>query len=212
MEPTMPTYTAEFRTDADYATRAFKARSPQDALKKARAFYEKHAEELIFESFDGGHHVTDIALRDADGNQVALWQDDELRLRLAAGDMLEALELCVDCLTDLARLDDGTPSISALNQARAAIARAKPETVAAAILGTAQPLPPDPEKRNGDRAEWAAAALRQFQCATGCDYEDSLGDLLCDLMHWSERKNFDFEAALYRACGHYEAEAPGGQR
>ena len=208
----MPTYTAEFRTDADYATHAFKARSPQDALKKARAFSDERTEELIFERYDGGHPVNEIAVRDMNGNQVALWQDDELRLRLAAGDMLEALELCVDCLADLARLDDGTPSISALNQARAAIARAKPETVAAAIVGTAQPLPPDPEKLNGDRAEWAAAALRQFQCATGCDYEDSLGDLLCDLMHWSDRNNFDFEAALCRARGHYEAETAGGQR
>jgi hypothetical protein len=43
-------------------------------------------------------------------------------------DLLEALELCVDCLTDLSRLDDGTPSISALDQARAAIAKAKPPT------------------------------------------------------------------------------------
>lgn len=34
----MPTYTAEFRTDADHASRALKARSPQDALRKARAF------------------------------------------------------------------------------------------------------------------------------------------------------------------------------
>jgi hypothetical protein len=42
----------------------------------------------------------------------------------AHSDMLEALELCVDCLADLARLDDGTPSISALNMARAAIAKA----------------------------------------------------------------------------------------
>lgn len=117
----MPTYTAEFRTDADYASCAFKARSPQVALKQARAFYDERTEELIFERYDDGHPVNEIALRDADGNQVALWQDDDLRLRLAAADMLEALELCVDCLADLARLDDGTPSISALKQARAAI-------------------------------------------------------------------------------------------
>lgn len=108
-------------------------------------------------------------------------------------------------------IDDGSPSISALTQARAAIARAKPETVAAPTVETAQPLPPDPEKMNGDRAEWAAAALRQFQCATGCDYEDSLGDLLCDLMHGSDSNNFDFEAALCRARVHYEAETAGGQ-
>ena len=207
----MPTYTAEFRTDADYAYRAFNARSPQDALKQARASLDDCTEELFFERYDDTHTVNEIALRDADGNQVALWQDDELRLRLAASDMLEALELCVDCLADLARLDDGTPSINALNQARAAIARAKPETVAATIVGTAQPLPPDPEKMNDDRTEWAAAALRQFKRATGCDYEDSLGDLLSDLMHWADRNNFDFEAALCRARGHYEAETAGGQ-
>jgi hypothetical protein len=68
-------------------------------------------------------------------------------------------------------------------------------------------LSPEPERMNDDRARWAAAALRQFQCATGSDYEDSLGDLLGDLMHWSDRNNFDFEAALFRARGHYRAEA-----
>jgi hypothetical protein len=67
-------------------------------------------------------------------------------------------------------------------------------------------LPPDPDDQNDDRASWAAVALRQFQCATGADYEDALGDLLCDLMHWSDRNNFDFELALERARGHYEAE------
>lgn len=206
----MPTYTAEFRTDADYATHDFSARSPQEALKKARAFSDERPEDQIFESYDGAHPVNEITVRDIKGHEVALWQDDELRLRLAAADMLEALELCVDCLTDLARLDDGTPSISALTQARAAIARAKPETVDATIVGTARPLPPGPEKMNGDRTEGAAAALRQFQRATGCDYEDSLGDLLSDLMHWTDRNNFDFKAALCRARGHYEAETAGG--
>jgi len=68
------------------------------------------------------------------------------------------------------------------------------------------PLPPDPEEMNDDRAQWAGAALREFQRITGCDREDALGDLLCDLMHWSDRKNFDFDAALCRARCHYEAE------
>jgi hypothetical protein len=36
--------------------------------------------------------------------------------------------------------------------------------------------------------------------------KSSLGDLLCDLMHWADRNNFDFEVALIRAQGHYEAE------
>jgi hypothetical protein len=67
-------------------------------------------------------------------------------------------------------------------------------------------LPPDPEKMNGNRAEWAGAAIRHFQCCTGTDIDDALCDLLCDLMHWADRNDFDFEAQLRRASMHYEAE------
>jgi hypothetical protein len=67
-------------------------------------------------------------------------------------------------------------------------------------------LPPDPEGMNESRAEWAADALRRFQLTTGTDDEDAPGDLLCDLMHWCDRNNFDFEASLDRANMHYAAE------
>lgn len=70
-------------------------------------------------------------------------------------------------------------------------------------------LPPDPEGMNDKRAGWAATALKAFQDETGADDEDALGDLLGDLMHWCDRHNFDFEAALERARGHYEAETAG---
>jgi hypothetical protein len=70
-------------------------------------------------------------------------------------------------------------------------------------------LPPDPENMNGDRAKWARAALRTFRKATGADVEEALGDLLADLMHWSDRNSFDFDAALERARTHYEAETAG---
>ena len=56
---------------------------------------------------------------------------------------------------------------------------------------------------NKDRAEWAAAALRHYQSMTGTDWEDSLGDLLCDLMHFANAYNFDFKAAVVCASGHY---------
>jgi hypothetical protein len=59
---------------------------------------------------------------------------------------------------------------------------------------------------NRDRAEWAAAALRHFQSLTGTEHADSLGDLLCDLMHFADANNFDFKAALARARGHYAEE------
>src|SRR4051812_22225491 len=49
------------------------------------------------------------------------------------------------------------------------------------MIAELKTLPPDPDNMNADRAEWAAAALRHFQCTTGTDYADTLGDLLCDL-------------------------------
>jgi hypothetical protein len=56
------------------------------------------------------------------------------------------------------------------------------------------------------RARWADQAINVFRDATGCDHEDSLGDLLTDLLHWADASNFDFEAALDRARHHYDAE------
>ena len=67
-------------------------------------------------------------------------------------------------------------------------------------------LPPNPDGQNNERASWADHALRAFMAETGTDYEDALCDLLCDLMHLSDRAPFDFEAALVRARDHYLAE------
>jgi hypothetical protein len=197
----MPTYTAEFRTDADYATHTFTARSPRYALKQARAFYDEHTEDLMFMSYDGGHPVNEIEVTDADGAVVAVWCDDDLRLRLAADDMREALDLCIDCLAELARDDDGTPSISALDQARAAVAKARGEP--ASRPGTRRLCGPQANLDN--QVEAAGAVLRRYQAMTGGDFADSLGDLLRSLMQWSERNNFDFECALFRAQHQHEA-------
>jgi hypothetical protein len=71
-------------------------------------------------------------------------------------------------------------------------------------------LPPDPEYMNDARADWAATAIHCFAQKTGTDDEDVLADLLCDLMHWSDRHGGDFENALRLARLHYDAEtAPG---
>jgi hypothetical protein len=70
-------------------------------------------------------------------------------------------------------------------------------------------LPPDPDNMNDARAAWARNALATFIQDTGTDQEDALGDLLADLMHWCDRDNYDFGAALERARGHYDAETIG---
>ena len=67
-------------------------------------------------------------------------------------------------------------------------------------------LPPDPDGINDDRAQWAEAALRCFQREIGADDDTALGDLLCDLMHWCDRNDFDLDAALSTARAHDEAE------
>jgi hypothetical protein len=70
-----------------------------------------------------------------------------------------------------------------------------------------QDLPPDPENMNDHHAHRAAAALRLIHPSDG---EAALCDLLCDLMHWCDRNDLDFDDQLSRARRHYDAEtAPG---
>ena len=68
------------------------------------------------------------------------------------------------------------------------------------------PLPPDPDELNDYRASWAAEAVKAFQETTGTYDEDALCDLLADLMHWADRYDYDFAAALIHARDHYQAE------
>lgn len=67
-------------------------------------------------------------------------------------------------------------------------------------------MPPDPDGKNDERAEYAAAAIRAFQHQTQTDDDDALGDLLCDLQHFADREGYDFKKMLERAAMHYEAE------
>jgi hypothetical protein len=121
----MKTYLATFYTDADYAERLIRANSPEQALTRARGLASDPNWVPDYQSYDGPGDINHIEIRSPDMTTVAEWQDDDLRLRLAASDMLEALELCEDALSTLARLDDGTPSISALNLTRVIIAKVK---------------------------------------------------------------------------------------
>jgi len=73
----------------------------------------------------------------------------------------------------------------------------------------AETLPPDPEQMNDKRAFWAEAALLVFQILTGTDLEDSVCDLIADLMHWRDRNGMTFDNELRRARYHYEEETSG---
>lgn len=69
------------------------------------------------------------------------------------------------------------------------------------------PLPPNPDGRNDDRAEWAGAALDTFKAHTNTEAVDAVADLLCDLIHWCDRNDgLDFDSELNRAVEMYEEE------
>jgi hypothetical protein len=91
----MTTYTAYFRTDAEFATREFKAATPEQALKRARRFHSTHADQLSFERYDDSGPVNQIDIWNDQGDDLAVWHADDLRLRLGARDLLEAAELVV---------------------------------------------------------------------------------------------------------------------
>jgi hypothetical protein len=114
----MTTYTADFRTDAEFASRDFDADTPEQALKKAKRFYKAHAHKLCFEPYDDQHPVNEIAIWGDQGKDLAVWHDEDLCLRLAASDLLEAAEQVV------ARWERGDLA-EAVRELDAVIAKAK---------------------------------------------------------------------------------------
>jgi hypothetical protein len=81
-----------------WAEEEFKAETPEQALALARAFYDDHDEELIFQSYDGGMPVTEIEISGEDGGELAIWRDKTLSLHLAAQSLLDACKVAIDRL------------------------------------------------------------------------------------------------------------------
>ena len=131
----MKTYTVLFAEDVPhYGVAEIKAQNHRAALEAAKAY--DLSEVTTDPSWENAACKRIVHIIDAKGKVV--FEDaslDDCFLRYggekdralcdAAPAMLEALELCEHVLSDLSRLDDGTPSISALNMTREAIAKAK---------------------------------------------------------------------------------------
>ena len=71
-------------------------------------------------------------------------------------------------------------------------------------------LPPDPENKNDNRANWARKALIQYMACCGTDAENAVIDLLADLRHFCDRVDIDCDEAFIDARDHYleETTAP----
>src|SRR5262245_60115446 len=92
----MKTYHVYFRTEHQWALRDFEAKTPEQALAEARRFADERHLELDFEDFSGfDAQINEIEVCDPEDNTLADWQDDDLRLRLSASELLEAAERVV---------------------------------------------------------------------------------------------------------------------
>jgi hypothetical protein len=125
----MTTYTAHFSSDAEFATLDFEAETPEQALALAQKLYaeELHTDapsRLWFEPYID-MTVNEIAVCGADGNELAAWHHQDLRLRLAAPDLLEALQFCDMTLADLQSSKRKGYIQQAIRLTRAALAKAK---------------------------------------------------------------------------------------
>lgn len=113
----MPTYTAEFHTDAEWALLDIKAASPEKALKKARAV---EPDTLDFEPYGERQPVNYITIRDKDCNDLAEWQDYDLRLEKTGPEILELAERIISLFEE----DISLPH-AMMDKLKAAIAKVK---------------------------------------------------------------------------------------
>jgi len=92
----MTVYTAIFRTADTWATADITARTPEQAMRKARALAEKDIDALDWCTYDPSSvplEEIEISGPHADG---PVWQSAELALRLAAPELLETLDGMAD--------------------------------------------------------------------------------------------------------------------
>lgn len=87
----MTAYTACFRTDAQWANFDFIADGPAQALQLARDLCIREPERLDFEHYDTAQPVNEIEISGPEGDKLAVWHDADMRLRLAAPELLAAL-------------------------------------------------------------------------------------------------------------------------
>lgn len=114
----MKSFLVYFANDRHWAERDIEAVSAEDALRQARRIATDRLCRFDYKPYDGLRPVSEIEVLDERANVLAVWHDDERRLRLAAPDLLEAAEKVV------ARWERGDLA-AAIRELDAAIAEAK---------------------------------------------------------------------------------------
>lgn len=92
----MKTYRAEFFTVADWAFRDIEAETPEQALELACKFFDDNLGELNFRSYGEIEPLDQVQIwQDGEGT-LAAWESEGYRLRIAAKDLLDALQSQTD--------------------------------------------------------------------------------------------------------------------
>jgi hypothetical protein len=115
----MTNFSVYFRTDQQWGMREIKAKTATRALERARRIAEEKPYSIDLADYDSYvPTINEIEVCDERDNQVIIWHDEDMRLRLAARDLLEAAEKVV------ARWEQGDLA-EAVRELDAAIAKAK---------------------------------------------------------------------------------------
>ncbi len=94
----MMTYKAYFETEHRFAIKKINADTPEQALEEAKRIATDKPDSLDYCAFSYVGTVRVIEICDDKATTLGAWRDDELILRLAARDLLEALEQAVQAL------------------------------------------------------------------------------------------------------------------
>ena len=115
----MTTYDVYFRTNLQWGMREFVADTPEQALELAQRFMATNLDGVDLDFYEAcDDPINEIEVCDEEHNRLAIWRDDDLRLRLAARDLLETAEKVV------ARWERGDLA-AAVRELDAAITKAK---------------------------------------------------------------------------------------
>src|SRR5271155_5339362 len=100
----MTTYQVYFRSELQWGREELDAEAPEQALALAQRFIAENLDGIdldFYESCD--EPINEIEVCDHEHNSLAMWLDDDLRLRLAARDLRDAVEFCAMTLYEASK-------------------------------------------------------------------------------------------------------------
>lgn len=105
----MNSYRIYFRNDVKWGMREFAAASPEAALELARQLVGERPNEIDLDQHyeDSNRPISEIEVTNGEDEPLAVWYDDDLRLRLAARDLLAATRQAFHALNTAPRFRVG---------------------------------------------------------------------------------------------------------